>query len=71
MSYHTPIAQLSFHPQDQPVYWLNIDEDRARERIDRTFGVTTSNQVLYHLTDPRMVKEPLGRKEAHHLLNML
>ncbi|MBT5739837.1 hypothetical protein HOI26_01935 [Candidatus Woesearchaeota archaeon] len=53
------------------VYWLNIDEDRARERIDRTFGVTTSNQVLYHLTDPRMVKEPLGRKEAHHLLAKL
>jgi adenylosuccinate lyase len=49
------------------MYKLVLDEDRSRERVARTHGVTTAQQVMTYLTDGRLVKEPLPRSEAHEL----
>ena len=55
----------------ETIYWLEIREDRALERVERTYGVTTSNRVLAYLTDPRKTDQPMGRKDAHNLLGKL
>ncbi|MBN1503067.1 hypothetical protein JW930_05975 [Candidatus Woesearchaeota archaeon] len=49
------------------VYWLGINEDRSRERVERTFGVVTSQAVMTYLTDQRFVANPMVRSEAHNL----
>ncbi len=53
------------------VYWLGIDEERARERVERTYGITTSNRILQYITDPRQSEHPLPRSQAHDLLGKL
>jgi len=53
------------------VYWLGIDEKRSVERIERTFGVTTSQRVMTYLTDPRRVEIPMTRSQAHNLMGKL
>ena len=53
------------------VYYLGIDEQRARERIERTFGITTSSRVLQYITDSRTTANPLPRSTAHDLLGVL
>ncbi len=52
-------------------YWLELDRDRALERLNRTYGVVTSSQVLTYLTDPMRTSQPMPRKQAHNLLGDL
>jgi len=53
------------------VYWLGIDEARSIERIERTYGVTTSQYVMNYLTDSRRVSNPMTRSQAHELMGRL
>jgi adenylosuccinate lyase len=53
------------------VYWLGIREDRSIERIQRSYGVITSQQVMTYLTDIRKVSNPMIRSEAHDLMGKL
>src|SRR3989344_3065596 len=53
------------------VYWLKLREDRAKERVTRSFGVVTSQQVLNYLTSQEHVKNPMPRSEAHNLMGEL
>jgi len=53
------------------VYWLGINDDRAEDRVERTFGIVTSNRVMACLTDPRKISSPMGRREAHDLMGEL
>ncbi|MBU0530249.1 MAG: lyase family protein [Candidatus Aenigmatarchaeota archaeon] len=46
---------------------LILDEERAKERIDRSYGVTTSRNVMTHLTDARRTDAPLTWDEAHEI----
>ncbi|MBI2173466.1 MAG: hypothetical protein HYT73_04670 [Candidatus Aenigmarchaeota archaeon] len=52
------------------VYYLGLNEARSKERVERTFGVVTSEQVLTYLVDPSS-PNPMGRKEAHDLIGEL
>ena len=49
------------------VYWLGLREDRSKERVLRSYGVVTAQQVMTYLTDSRQTKNPLPRSEAHDL----
>lgn len=53
------------------VYHLELKEERSLERIKRTFGVTTSQQVMTYLTDHRRTSQPMTRSEAHNLTSEL
>ncbi len=53
------------------MYWLNLNEERSKERVLRSFGVVTSQLVMNYLTDYRKVNNPLSRSEAHDLLGKL
>ena len=53
------------------VYWLGIDEERSVERIERTYGIVTSQQVMNYLTDSRRVKNAMTRSQAHDLIGGL
>jgi len=53
------------------IFWLGLDEKRSLERVQRTFGVVTSEQVLTYLTDPRKVSDPMPRSKAHDLIGEL
>ncbi len=55
----------------EAAYWLGLNEDRSRERVERTRGVVTSQQVMTYLTDHNKVKNPLTRKYAHDLMGKL
>jgi adenylosuccinate lyase len=48
------------------IYWTDINEKRSRERVARSFGVVTSEQVLTHLTNN--ASNPMPRSEAHNLV---
>lgn len=52
-------------------YWTGLNEDRSKERVGRSYGVVTSEQVLTYLTDPTMVSNPMARSEAHELVATL
>ncbi|MDP2750353.1 MAG: lyase family protein [Nanoarchaeota archaeon] len=52
-------------------YYLKLREDRCKERVDRSYGVVTSQQVMTYLTDHRKVKNPMARSEAHSLCGEL
>ncbi len=52
-------------------YWIGLREDRAKERVLRSYGVVTSQQVMTYLTDYRAVKNPMTRSEAHDLMGEL
>jgi len=52
-------------------YWIGLKEDRAKERVLRSYGVVTSQQVMTYLTDYRAVKDPMTRSEAHDLMGEL
>ncbi len=49
------------------VYHLGINSDRALERVLRTRGIVTAQQVMAYLTDHRRTSNPLTRDEAHNL----
>lgn len=53
------------------VHELILIPDRCRERVGRTYGVTTAENVMNYLTDPGKTSNPLGRKEAHELASHL
>lgn len=53
------------------IYWIGINEERSKERVSRSYGVVTSQQVMTYLTDHRMVTNPMGRGEAHNLMGKL
>ncbi|VVB81275.1 Argininosuccinate lyase [uncultured archaeon] len=53
------------------VYSLGLRKERCRARIERSYGVVTSEQVLTRLTDRRYVPNPLTRKEADVLVGRL
>ncbi|MBU2634053.1 MAG: hypothetical protein KJ674_02305 [Nanoarchaeota archaeon] len=52
-------------------YWIGLNEDRCKERVLRSFGVVTSQQVMTYLTDHRRVSNPMTRSEAHDLMGEL
>ena len=41
------------------------------ERVQRSYGVVTSSQVMAYLTDHRKVDSPMARSEAHDLMGEL
>ena len=53
------------------IFWTGLNEDRCKERVERSFGVVTSQQVMTYLTDPRKVSNPMSRSEAHDLMGKL
>ena len=53
------------------VYWIKLREDRAKERVLRSYGVVTSQQVMTYLTDSRKTDKPMTRSEAHDLMGDL
>ncbi len=50
------------------VYFLGLNEAREKERINRSLGLVTSEQVMTYLTDGRITKNPMPRNEAHELV---
>lgn len=50
------------------LYWLELREDRSIERVERSFWVVTSQQVMTFLTDSRETSNPMPRSEAHDLM---
>ena len=53
------------------VYFLRLDEARERERVNRSLGLVTSEQVMTYLTDGRITNDPMSRNDAHELVAML
>ncbi len=53
------------------VYHLGLNEARCRERVERTYGVVTAQQVMTYLTDRRRTQDPMTRDEAHDLMGKL
>ncbi len=53
------------------VYWLKIREERSRERVQRSYGAVTAQQVMTYLTDGRRVSNPMSRSAAHDLTGEL
>ncbi len=51
----------------ETVYWLDVQEEVAASRVERSYGVVTAQQLMTYLTDYRKVKDPLPRSEAHDL----
>lgn len=52
----------------EAIYYLGIVEENSKKRVDRSYGVTTSQQVMTYLTDKRKVENPMTRSEAHNLV---
>lgn len=50
---------------------LELDTDRSIERVERTYGTVTSQQVMNYLTDGRRVDKPMTRKQADELATRL
>ena len=42
-----------------------------QRRLERTYGVLTSQQVMTYLTDQNIVKDPMTREYAHELIGRL
>jgi adenylosuccinate lyase len=53
------------------IYWTEMNKEANRKRVERSFGVITSEQVMTYLTDSRKVANPLPRSEAHELVAQL
>lgn len=53
------------------LYWLRLNEERSQERVLRSYGVVTAQQVMTYLTDHRRTNKPMTRSEAHDLLGRL
>jgi adenylosuccinate lyase len=49
------------------MYWIEPREERCAERVTRSYGVVTAQQVMSYLTDGRYVKDPMARSAAHDL----
>lgn len=55
----------------QIMYDIEVREERAKERVLRSLGCPTSQQVMTYLTDGNKTKNPLSRGQAHELLGKL
>lgn len=53
------------------LYWLKIDENNSINRIQRTYGVVTSQQVMNYLLDAKQSAKPMTRSQAHDLIGKL
>jgi len=53
------------------VYKLQIDAERSKARVLRSYGVTTAQQVMTYLTDIQRTKNPMTRTAAHDLTGFL
>jgi len=53
------------------LYVLEAVEDRCLERVERSYGVTTSQQVMTYLTDRTRTENPMTREYAHDLVAKL
>lgn len=53
------------------VYYLGLREERCIERVERSYGCVTSQQVMTYLTDQRKTSHPLPRSVAHDLMGEL
>ncbi len=53
------------------VYWLKLNEERSRERVLRSYGIVTAEQVMTYLTDIRKTSNPMTRSQAHDLMGRL
>ncbi|MBI4019934.1 MAG: hypothetical protein HY367_01265 [Candidatus Aenigmarchaeota archaeon] len=53
------------------VYKLQLDEERSKERVARSYGVVTSSRLMAYLTDAARTSNPMGKKEAHDLAGRL
>ncbi len=53
------------------VYWIGLNEMRCEERVKRSYGVVTAQQVMNHLTNPRKTEFPMARSTAHDLMGRL
>ncbi|MBW2091557.1 MAG: hypothetical protein JRI34_05470 [Deltaproteobacteria bacterium] len=53
------------------VFYLGLNQERSKERVERTYGVTTAQQVMTYLTDQRRTENPMTREEAHDLMGEL
>ncbi len=53
------------------LYVLEAVEDRCRERVERSYGVPTSQQVMTYLTDRTRTENPMTREYAHDLVAKL
>ena len=53
------------------IYYLLINQERSIERINRSYGIVTSQQVMTYLTDQRKTSKPMSRSEAHDLMGQL
>lgn len=52
----------------ETVYWLKLNKERSIERVQRSFGVVTSQQVMTYLTDQNRTNNPMSREKAHDLM---
>ncbi|MBW2324307.1 MAG: hypothetical protein JRF41_12475 [Deltaproteobacteria bacterium] len=53
------------------IYYLGLNEERSKERVTRTYGVITAQQVMTYLTDQRRTNNPMTREDAHDLMGEL
>lgn len=53
------------------IFYIGLREKRSIERVMRSYGVVTSEQVMTYLTDHRRVQNPMTRSEAHDLMGKL
>lgn len=64
-------ADHSIRSLANTAYWLALREERCIERVLRSCGCVTSQEVMNVLTDLREVNDPMARGEAHDLLGRL
>ncbi|MDP3882149.1 MAG: lyase family protein [Nanoarchaeota archaeon] len=50
------------------VYWIDLRKDRCLERVNRSYGVVTSPQIMTYLTDKNKIARPMTRNEAHTIV---
>jgi adenylosuccinate lyase len=50
------------------LYWIQIKEDECIRRVNRSYGVVTSQQVMTFLTDKNKTSNPMTRSQAHNLI---
>ena len=49
------------------MYSIEPIRERCEERIKRSYGVVTAQQVMTYLTDRRRTDKPMTREDAHNL----
>lgn len=52
-------------------FYLGLNGDVSKDRVSRTYGVITAQQVMTYLTDRRRTDDPMTREDAHDLMGEL